>query len=427
MRTSHIHSILVAAAFAGCADAPTFTEAEYSALSAMVLDDNTPMLASPTNKFADDPRAADLGHAIFFDMRWVTGAGNCRTCHDLTAGGNDTKTKGPLTVFGTATLSRNTPTIFNAAYIPRMNHWAGNFTALWSIPPDVGSSALQMAHFMYTDPTYRQMYEDLYGPMPDLSDTVRFPAIGNYRSMAWQMMAPDDQLAMGRVATNIGKSLEAYERHLIDKNSAFDRFMDGDDTALSPSAIRGAKLFVGRAGCNECHNGPTFSDFKFHNIGVPQPPTLATDFGFIAAYAVQSTYPFNSNSQFSDDPAYGASLVTDLPQLATADLPVACSGTDPMPGCGAFKTARLRSVGLTGPYMHTGGITNLWDVVAFYNEAAGTDGYVGKRDPAIRPLLLSDDDITDIVAFLRSLTGEPIPAEWSHCPPMIPTASCSAP
>ncbi len=404
----------------------SFTGEERTTLSAMVLDDNTQLPPDPTNRFADDDRAAELGHALFFEKRFVSGAGNCRTCHDTTYGGADTKARGPTTVFGTATLSRNTPTVFNAALLPGLNHWGGNFTALWSVPSDVGSSALEQAHFMFNDPYYRGAYEALFGPMPDMSDTTRFPAVGNYKTPAWQNMAPDDQIAMGRFTTNIGKTIEAYQRKLIDKNSAFDRYMDGDETAMSPSAVRGAKLFIGKAGCNECHNGQAFSDFKFHNVGVPQ-GELARDYGFIAAGAFQATYPFNASSQFSDNPDLGAARATNVVMVATPDLPTACGGDDPMPGCGAFKTARLRSVALTAPYMHTGGFNSLWDVVAFYNAGAGTDGYVGHRDAAIGPLYLSDSEITDLVAFLESLTGAPIPTEWANCPTTIPATACMAP
>jgi cytochrome c peroxidase len=417
---------LVVTLMAGCNETGLITDDERAALEPMVFDDSTPIPKDPTNRFADDPEAAELGHAVFFDKRFVTGAGNCRTCHDTTLGGADTKTRGPTTIFGTAALARNTPTIFNIALLPGFNHWGGNFTALWSVPSDVGSSALEQAHFFYNDPYYRQAYEALFGPMPDLSDTVRFPAVGNYRTPAWMGMAPDDQKAMGRFTTNVGKAIQAYQRRLVDKNSAFDKFMNGDEDALSASAIRGAKLFVGRAGCNECHNGPGFSDFKFHNIGVPQ-GALARDYGFIAAGSFQSTYPFNANSEFSDDPDAGAQRAANVLPIAAADLPVVCGGSDPMADCGAFKTARLRSVALTAPYMHTGGFADLWDVVAFYNEGAGTDGYVGHRAAAIRPLYLSDDEITDIVAFLNSLTGEPIPDEWSKCSTKIPSTACMAP
>ncbi|MEO8700537.1 MAG: cytochrome c peroxidase [Kofleriaceae bacterium] len=410
---------------AGCTTQGDLSDEERGALEQMVIDDSTPILASPTNRFADDPKAAALGHTIFFDKRMISGAGGCRTCHDTRQGGADTKSRTPTTVFGTQVFSRNTPTIFNAAFIPGVNHWGGLFSALWSVPTDVGTSALEQAHFIYADPAYRQAYEELFGPMPDLTDTVRFPPIGNYRTPAWMAMAPDDQKAMSRIATNLGKSLEAYERKLVDKNSAFDRYMNGEETALNASAIRGAKLFIGKAACNECHNGPAFSDFKFHNVGVPQ-GALARDFGFISAGAFQSTYPFNANSEFSDDPAWGANVTADIVPVLAADLPIVC-GSDPVPGCGAFKTARLRSVSLTAPYMHTGGFTDLWDVVAFYNEGAGTDGYVGHRDPAIRPLYLSNDEITDLVEFLRSLAGAPIPDEWALCPPTLAADACMAP
>lgn len=411
---------------AACTDEGVFTDEERAMLETMVLDDSTPIPASPTNRFADNPKAAELGHKVFFDKRYVSGAGNCRSCHDLTLGGADTKARGQTTVFGMTTFARNTPTVFNTAFVPTMNHWAGNFTALWSVPSDVGSSALEQAHYMYNDPAYRAEYEELFGPLPDLNDMARFPAVGNYRTPAWMGMAPDDQKAMGRFTTNIGKALEAYQRKFIDKNAPFDRYMNGDESAMTASAIRGAKLFIGKAGCNECHNGPAFSDFKFHNIGVPQ-GALARDFGVAGAGAFQSTYPFNANSEFSDDPAHGAQISAGLMTVPTAELPVACNAADPMPGCGAFKTARLRSVALTAPYFHTGGFKDLWDVVAFYNEGAGTDGYVGHRDPAIRPLFLSDDEITDLVSFLEALTGEALGDEWAKCPPSLPADACMAP
>ncbi|MBX3160472.1 MAG: hypothetical protein KF773_31190 [Deltaproteobacteria bacterium] len=425
-------SFFACAALAGCMDEEELlTDEEQAVLATMVLDDATPIPPSPTNRFADNLEAAELGQAVFFDKRFLINNApmNCRGCHDLTSGGADTKTRGPVTVFGATVFTRNTPTIFNVAFLPGINHWSGNFTAVWSVPSDVGSSTLTMAHFMYNDPYYRQAYEALFGPMPDLDDLARFPAAGNYRSPEWGMMTAEDRQAMGRFATNIGKSIEAYERRLIDKNSPFDSFMNGDRAALTAPAIRGAKLFVGRAGCNECHNGPAFSDFQFHNIGVPQAETSPKrDFGFAAAGAFMPTYPFNANSEFSDDPAYGASLIANVTPVTNDDLPSLCIGPDPLPSCGAFKTARLRSVGLTAPYFHTGDYDSLWDVVRFYNDAAGNQSYVGRRSPAIRPLFLSDRDIADVVEFLMSLTGAPIPEQWSRCPTTrIPADACMAP
>jgi cytochrome c peroxidase len=414
----------------GCADSGDITDEERSQLQTYVLDDSMALPASPSNKYADDPKAAALGHMFFFDKRLIpaTGAGTCRTCHDLTSGGADTKARTPTTVFGTITMSRNTPTIFNSAYLTGMNHWGGNFTAPWSVVADFGTSALEQAHAIYADPAYRAQYEEVFGTMPDFSDLARFPAVGNYRAPAFAMMTPEDQKALGRFTTNYGKALEAYERKLLDRNSAFDKYMNGDEKALTPAAIRGAKLFVGKAGCNECHNGPNFSDMRFHNLGIPQ-GNLARDFGHIAAGAFQATYPYNANGEFSDDRDMGIALAATVQPIPTADLPSVCGGSDPMPGCGAFKTARLRSIALTAPYMHTGGFKDLWDVVEFYNQGGGSpgDGYVGRRENAMAPLYLNNDEISDLVSFLTSLTGEPIAEPWSKCPPSVPAMMCSAP
>jgi cytochrome c peroxidase len=427
---THLRWLPFAFVLAGCMEEKLISDEERTLLSEMVLDDSTQVPASPTNRFADDLGAAELGQAVFFEKRWITaGSGNCRSCHDLTSGGADTKARGPTSTLGTAVLGRNTPTVFNGAFLPGINHWSGNFTAIWSIPSNVGTTTLTMAHFMFTDPYYRGAYEAVFGAMPDLADTVRFPATGSFGSPEWMMMTPDDQKLMMRFATNIGKALEAYQRNLIDRNSPFDNFMNGDEKALSAEAIRGAKLFVGRAGCNECHNGPTFSDFKFHNIGVPQADTSPKrDFGFIAAGAFQATYPFNANSEFSDDPTFGAALAADITPVDAAMLPVLCSGPDPLPGCGAFKTARLRSIALSAPYMHTGDFDSLWDVVEHYNSGGESGSFIGKRSAAIRPLYLSNDEMSDLVEFLLSLTGAPISDQWAKCPTSrIPAEACMAP
>src|SRR5688572_20399699 len=103
----------------GCAESGDLNDEERAQLQGYVLDDSMPLPPSPSNKYADDPKAAALGHMFFYDKRLLpaTGVGTCRTCHDVTLGGADTKARGPTTVFGTITMSRNTPTIFNSAYL----------------------------------------------------------------------------------------------------------------------------------------------------------------------------------------------------------------------------------------------------------------------------------------------------------------------
>ena len=75
-----------------------------------------------------------------------------------------------------------------------------------------------------------------------------------------------------QVLVNFGKAIAAYENKLVSLEAPFDRFVhEGkDSTAISPAAKRGARLFVGKASCIDCHNGPMLTDKGFHNIGIPQ-------------------------------------------------------------------------------------------------------------------------------------------------------------
>src|SRR5687768_1887985 len=110
--STYVRWLPFAFALGGCMEESGLDEEERAAFASMVLDDDTPLPPSPTNRFADDLAAAELGQTVFFDKRMTTGAGNCRSCHDLTSGGADTKTRGPTTVFGTTVFGRNTPTVF---------------------------------------------------------------------------------------------------------------------------------------------------------------------------------------------------------------------------------------------------------------------------------------------------------------------------
>jgi cytochrome c peroxidase len=78
---------------------------------------------------------------------------------------------------------------------------------------------------------------------------------------------------------------------------------------------------------------------------------------------------------------------------------------------GRFRTGMLRQIEMTGPYMHTGNLQTLDDVVRFYNWGGGATGFAGTKSSAMVPLLLTDEEIADLVAFMHSLTGEPPPAE----------------
>jgi cytochrome c peroxidase len=396
------------------------TENERAELHTMALPALPP---SPSNAYADNPAAAELGQQFFFDKRFsgpivessqelgpegTMNTMSCATCHDPARGGADIRPLGG-TSLGAAWTARNAPTVINSAHAPWIM-WDGRRDSLWSqaLGPVEGgveenSGRLQVARVVFD--RYRAPYEKLFGPMPAMDDSARFPSEGKPGLPSFDNMAGPDKSAVNRVFANFGKAIEAYERRLVDRSSKFDRFLAGDDSQLSAQALRGAKLFVGKAACNECHSGPMMADGKFHNHGVPQHGTKvpAVDRGRTDGVPQLLSDEFNSAGAYSD--MNKADRWSGL-HAVDADL-------------GAFKTPTLRNVSKTGPYMHTGGFANLWDVVNWYNQAAGTDGFSGTREAAsLVPLKLTDEEMADLVEFLKALDGDPLPPALTQAPPL---------
>lgn len=417
-------------ALTACADETKLTDEEFQTLGEYKL---TAVPADPSNMVADDARAAVLGKKFFFDTRFsgalgplndgvsngslgvagATGKVACYSCHQPELGGSDHRSKPDETSLGAGYTGRNAPSIINAAYSDvtkgGWQFWDGRKDSQWSHalgPPESAAehngTRLQFAHVIFDH--YKSPYEEVFGALPDLTDTARFPATGKPGDPQFDGMATADQDAIDRVYSNFGKSIAAYERRLVSGNfesSPFDQFIGGDRNALSPEAIRGARLFIGKAACNECHRGATFSDFKFHNIGCPQegPTVPLSDVGRFSGIALVKSDPFNRAGAYSDSP--DDSHLRDLEQLPGAT--------------GAFKTPTLRNVSKTGPYMHDGVYGDLWDVVNHYNFGGATGDYSGDKDVAIRPLLLEDGELGDLVEFLHSLEDGP-PNELSDFP-----------
>ena len=168
----------------------------------------------------------------------------------------------------------------------------------------------------------------------------------------------------------IAEAIAAYERTIISTNSAFDKYFMGDKTAMSEEGQRGMDLFKGKARCILCHNGPNFTDNQFHNLGVPQVGPKKEDLG---RYYV---------TRRPDDK-------------------------------GAFKTPTLRSIVETAPYMHDGAFKTLEEVVDFMDQGGGKNLNLS---PLMKPLGLSTQEKTDLIAFLKALTGEEIPFEFPELP-----------
>ncbi len=157
----------------------------------------------------------------------------------------------------------------------------------------------------------------------------------------------------------LAQALAVYVRSIRAGDSPFDRLVDGDLEALTERQHVGLRLFQGLAGCSRCHNGPLFTDERFHNTGVAWRDGELIDQGrFVVSGSEEDR--------------------------------------------GAFKTPTLREVERTGPYMHDGSLATLEEVVEFYNRGGNANPHL---DHALRPLDLTDDEKEALVAYLRSLSG----------------------
>lgn len=402
-------------------DRSLYTRSELAAIYRHALPGALP--ADPTDEYADDPHAARLGQFLFFDSQ-LSGNGqvSCASCHQPALAFTD----GRALARGIAVGTRNAPSVLDAAYDPWL-FWDGRADSLWSQalqpfenPGEMGTDRLHVAHLLHDDPALRAAYQRVFGRFPDLDDLRRFPAharpdAGRQAAVAraWAGMTAADRYAIDRLFSNLGKAIEAYERRLTDRSSPFDRYVAalraGDtagQNAISPAAKRGLALFVGRANCELCHSGPAFSDGQFHNIGLPALPSEAADTGRSAGIRLLSADPFNAIGPFSDRRA-GPS------REHIAYLP------SPLSQLGAFKTPDLRNVALTAPYMHDGRFATLAQILEFYAEgrAASRGRLIGVREETADLVpALNERQKTDLIAFLKTLTGDPLPRNLTQAP-----------
>jgi cytochrome c peroxidase len=194
------------------------------------------------------------------------------------------------------------------------------------------------------------------------------------------------------VFVNMGKAIEAYERTLLPAETRFDIYVtelssENGSNVLTADEVAGLKLFIGKADCVRCHNGPLFTDFEFHNTGVPPAEGEAPDMGWVAGLPLMLADEFGCKGAWSDaSPAGGC-----------VDRRYLVEGLDNQ--VGAFKTPTLRGVATRGPYMHAGQFTTLDQVVRHYS--AAPSAAVGTS--VLIPSNLTDDEVKQLVAFLWTL------------------------
>lgn len=415
---------------------PMLTAQARATLSALHYDKGAPP-ADPSDRWADAPAAQAFGQRLFFEkalsgrllegdndgsnaalgQQGEAGRVSCSGCHLPASGFVDTRSPHQQVSLGAQWTLRRSPSLLEVAFAPLYN-WDGRRDAIWNQALGVmesnrefNSGRLFVAEQLFR--LHRQEYEAIFGPMPPLDDGRRFPQLGPdtagcvevstlqgstflCRGMPgdhadYDGMSPEDQRLVTTVAVNATKALEAYVRQLRCGPSRFDRWLDGEPTALSRAEQRGAALFVGKAGCLPCHGGPRLTDGAFHNVGL-SPAMVAVaivdqdDHGAATGIAAALADPMSTAGAFSDGnrralpPAPGPALE------------------------GAFRTPGLRCLGSHPSFMHTGQLGALDQVVAFFDRGGDPPGgYPGKSE--LVPLGLSAAEQADLVAFLAALDG----------------------
>ncbi len=289
-----------------------------------------PPVPVPAGNPQTDAKVA-LGAQLYFDARLsADGTISCATCHDPATGwanhhATDTGIKGQVG-------GRNSGTILDAAYM-QYQFWDGRAASLEEQavgpiqnPIEMGETLANVVRKLNGIPAYRDEFRAAFGT--DATEET------------------------------IGKAIAAFERTVITGPSPYDRYLSGEETALSVAERRGFAVFSGKGRCMLCHAGPMLSDQAFHNLGV---------------------------GMSRQNPDIGREAVTKNARDR-----------------GKFKTPTLRNVALTGPYLHDGSAQSLDEVIALYDRGGEPNPNL---DPLMRPLALTAAERQDLKAFLQALTG----------------------
>lgn len=256
------------------------------------------------------PEKIELGRRLFSDRRLSRDRSvSCATCHDPNRAFSDGR---PVAIGIEGRRGRrNAPALINRGY----------------------------GRAFFWDARVATLEEQVLKPIEDPNEMD----ISVAEAAARVNLSPQD----------LSRALATYVRSILSGDSPFDRFTNGDRSALTADQQAGLQLFRGKANCIACHVGPNFTDERLHNTGVAWREREA---------------------RFADSGA----------------------------GQGDFKTPTLREVSRTAPYMHDGSIATLEDVIEYYDRGGNRNPHL---DPELRPLHLSALEKRNLLAFLRSLSG----------------------
>ncbi len=330
---------------AGTPPAGPLTAVRFHSLGPVRIGSLPPAPVPPDNPQSE--AKIELGRKLYFDPRLSKdGTVSCATCHDPAMGWSDA---GPTSLgIGGQRGGRRSPPVSNSAYLP-LQFWDGRAPSLEEQakgpvenPVEMGNTHAGMVRTLNDVPGYIEEFKAVFGTTPI---TV-------------------DQVAM---------AIAAYERTVVTTDSPFDRYVRGEETALTEMEKKGLEIFNGKGHCTACHWGGNLSDGRFHNVGVMHRGTGNPDLG---RYEV-TKHPGDT---------------------------------------GAFKTPTARDVGLRAPYLHDGSEKSLEAVVDFYDRGGDSNANL---DPLIVPLGLSAHEKKALIAFLeRAMTStNPEVADVKPVPP----------
>ncbi|MDA9009553.1 c-type cytochrome [Alphaproteobacteria bacterium] len=323
-----------------------------------------------SNRFSGKEVAVAFGKMLFetSDLS-LNRDQSCSFCHQAEKNFTDGLAKGE----GIEEVDRNTISLFDV----RLRHWYG-----WSGQSDTlwGASIRPLL-----DP--REM-----GMTPEL---VKERVVTNeafllaYQTMVGKAASVEDPAA---VLVNIGKALAAFQEGLNSKSTAFDRFRSAlvEDAqsavdAYPKNAKRGLRLYLGKANCIRCHDGPNFGLDEFHNIGLP-PTDAPLDYGRENGLVVLAANPWVRSGSHSDLSLAGPDRISRHETTR------------------AFRVPSLRGLTKTAPYMHDGRFETLLEAVSHYSDFDEED-LPKTGEKILEPLGLTHRQLDQLVAFLMTLSN----------------------
>ncbi|MEZ5535678.1 MAG: cytochrome c peroxidase [Thiolinea sp.] len=316
------------------------------------------------------PSKIALGRKLFFDRRLsLNDTFSCAMCHIPEQGFTSNEMQTAVGLEG-RTVRRNSPSLYNVAYLQHLFHDGREF----------------------------RLEEQIWSPLLAHNEMAN-PSVGYILSKINKL--PDYQSAFEKVyqqpvtMASLGNALAAYQRTLLSADSAFDRWYYGkQENALSTEAIKGFRLFTGKANCATCHSvgdkAALFTDQQLHNTGIGYRASM----GERPAKQRVALAP----GVFVD---VDSSIIDKVSKPAPTDLGLYEITQNPADRW-KYKTPGLRNIALTAPYMHDGSLGTLEAVLEFYNQGGIANP---ELSPLLRPLNLSEQEIGYLLAFLRSLTG----------------------